>query len=144
MVFERSADGQVSGTYLQHGAVLHLRADRRYIVNPGSVGQPRDGDPRAAYAVWDTSAGTVQFARIGYDIGATQKQIAAAGLPAELGERLAVGSRAPHSTRPGRSGRWRSDPVRNADQEPVLLRQRRSATRRAARFRSTHTNRFQQ
>ena len=91
VVFERSADGQVSGTYMQHGTVLQLRPDRRYIVNPGSVGQPRDGDARAAYAVWDTSAGTVQFARIGYDIGATQKQIAAAGLPAVLGERLASG-----------------------------------------------------
>ena len=91
VVFEQSADGQVVGTYLEHGAEVHLRADRRYILNPGSVGQPRDGDERAAYAVWDISAGTKRFARIGYDIGATQKQIAAAGLPAVLGERLAVG-----------------------------------------------------
>lgn len=89
--FERHPDGHVVGTYMQHGAELQLRPDVRYILNPGSVGQPRDGDPRAAYAVWDTSSGTVTFARIGYDIGATQKQIAAAGLPAPLGERLASG-----------------------------------------------------
>jgi diadenosine tetraphosphatase ApaH/serine/threonine PP2A family protein phosphatase len=91
VAFMLDTDGQVVGTYMQHSTVLQLRPDARYILNPGSVGQPRDGDPRAAYALWDTGAGTVQFARIGYDIGATQKQIAAAGLPALLGERLASG-----------------------------------------------------
>jgi len=91
LAFERHTDGQVVVDHMQHGQVLHVRPDARYVLNPGSVGQPRDGDPRAAYAVWDTNAGTVRFARIGYDIGATQKQIDAAGLPAFLGERLASG-----------------------------------------------------
>lgn len=66
---------------LQHDQVIQMRSDARYILNPGSVGQPRDGDPRAAYALWDTNANSMTFRRIGYDVGATQKQIRAAGLP---------------------------------------------------------------
>jgi diadenosine tetraphosphatase ApaH/serine/threonine PP2A family protein phosphatase len=76
---------------MQRGQVVQLRPDTRYLVNPGSVGQPRDGDPRAAYALLDTTARTILFERVGYDIGATQKQIRAAGLPEILAERLATG-----------------------------------------------------
>ena len=60
-------------------------------VNPGSVGQPRDGDSRASYALLDTSAGTVTHRRVGYDIGETQRRMAAAGLPEALAERLSRG-----------------------------------------------------
>ena len=77
--------------HMQHGEVTLLQAGCRYIVNPGSVGQPRDGNPEAAYALWDTEAATIQFGRIGYDVGATQKQMLQAGLPAPLAERLAYG-----------------------------------------------------
>ena len=87
----RHADGRVQFGHMQRGEVVHLRPDTRYLLNPGSVGQPRDGDPRAAYALWDTTAGTIMFERVGYDIGATQKQIRAAGLPEILAERLATG-----------------------------------------------------
>jgi predicted phosphodiesterase len=61
------------------------------IVNPGAVGQPRDGDPRAAYAVVDTTACTVRFERVPYDVERAIEKIEAAGLPPELGERLREG-----------------------------------------------------
>ena len=64
---------------------------RRFVANPGSVGQPRDGDPRAAYALVDTAAHRITFHRIEYDIAAAQAKIRAAGLPEALASRLAVG-----------------------------------------------------
>ena len=60
-------------------------------VNPGSVGQPRDGDPRASYALVDSGEGTVTHHRVAYDIGETQRRMGEAGLPQALAERLAVG-----------------------------------------------------
>ena len=65
--------------------------DVRAIVNPGSVGQPRDGDPRASYAVYDSNAGTVTHRRVEYDIPATQRKMRERGLPHYLSERLAYG-----------------------------------------------------
>ena len=65
--------------------------DARSLANPGSVGQPRDGDPRAAYAVLDTAAGTVTFYRASYRIDETQRRIRARGLPEMFAERLAFG-----------------------------------------------------
>lgn len=61
------------------------------ILNPGSVGQPRDGDPRASYAIFDTERQEVVLRRVKYDVDATQKAIIDAGLPAQLASRLAVG-----------------------------------------------------
>jgi diadenosine tetraphosphatase ApaH/serine/threonine PP2A family protein phosphatase len=75
----------------QHKQTVQLRPGSRYIFNPGSVGQPRDGDPRAAYAIWDTEAATFRFERVPYDIAATQRQMRAAGLPAMLADRLTYG-----------------------------------------------------
>ena len=60
----------------------------RYIVNPGSVGQPRDGDPRAAYALYDPATCRIEFRRLAYDIEATQRQMADAHLPTSLITRL--------------------------------------------------------
>lgn len=91
MIFAQHADGEVTFGYTQHEESVQLRPGSRYILNPGSVGQPRDDNPRAAYAVWDTEAATIQFRRIGYDIGATQRQMRDAGLPEPLAERLAYG-----------------------------------------------------
>jgi len=62
-----------------------------YMINPGSSGQPRDGDARAAYAIYDTSAGEVTYYRVTYDVAGAQKKIHAAGLPGILADRLAVG-----------------------------------------------------
>ena len=62
-----------------------------WLLNPGSVGQPRDGDPRAAYAVIDTDAGTVTFYRASYRVDETQRRIRARGLPEMFADRLAFG-----------------------------------------------------
>lgn len=70
---------------------LELEADRRYILNAGSVGQPRDGDPRAAYLWLDTGAQTATLFRLAYPLERTQEKMAAAGLPPMLAERLAYG-----------------------------------------------------
>jgi diadenosine tetraphosphatase ApaH/serine/threonine PP2A family protein phosphatase len=67
---------------------LELEHDTRYLLNPGSVGQPRDGDPRAAYALYDNEARRVQFRRIAYPIEVTLEKIRSAGLPDVLGLRL--------------------------------------------------------
>ena len=69
---------------------LVLEEAARYLINPGSVGQPRDGDPRAAFAVYD-DAGTFLFRRVEYDVAEAQRRIAAAGLPQSLANRLAIG-----------------------------------------------------
>ena len=63
----------------------------RFLINPGSVGQPRDGDPRAAFAVLDTAAGRVTASRVAYDIAHTQRQMMEAGLPKPLITRLGHG-----------------------------------------------------
>ncbi|HUQ43942.1 MAG TPA: metallophosphoesterase family protein [Candidatus Limnocylindria bacterium] len=64
---------------------------RRALVNPGSVGQPRDGDRDASYLILDPEAGTVSWRRVPYDIRAVQQAMREAGLPASLAARLAVG-----------------------------------------------------
>jgi diadenosine tetraphosphatase ApaH/serine/threonine PP2A family protein phosphatase len=65
--------------------------DERTLINPGSVGQPRDGDPRAAYAVLDTEARTATFYRATYRVDETQRRIRARGLPEMFADRLAFG-----------------------------------------------------
>ena len=72
--------------------VIVSERGRRYIVNVGSVGQPRDRDPRAAYALWDIEAGRVEIRRVAYDVEAARRKIEAAGLPRFLADRLAVGA----------------------------------------------------
>jgi diadenosine tetraphosphatase ApaH/serine/threonine PP2A family protein phosphatase len=73
------------------GETLDLGTTDRFFVNPGSVGQPRDQDPRAAYAILDTTAGTVRFIRVEYDIARTQRQMQEFRLPLALIERLSYG-----------------------------------------------------
>jgi diadenosine tetraphosphatase ApaH/serine/threonine PP2A family protein phosphatase len=68
-----------------------LAKDAKYLVNPGSVGQPRDGDPRAAYGVMDAASRIVRLRRVAYPVESAQRKILAAGLPATLANRLAVG-----------------------------------------------------
>lgn len=68
-----------------------IQAGRKYFINVGSVGQPRDGDPRAAWALYDTEANTVEVRRVAYDIDTTRQKIIAAGLPTPLADRLLVG-----------------------------------------------------
>ena len=64
---------------------------QRMLINPGSVGQPRDGDPRASYAIYDSDEGTIYHHRTEYDVAATQRKMAEAGLPQYLIDRLPQG-----------------------------------------------------
>jgi diadenosine tetraphosphatase ApaH/serine/threonine PP2A family protein phosphatase len=72
-------------------ARVTLDNGRRYLINVGSVGQPRDRDPRAAYAIWDQDDRTVTIRRVDYDHRAAAHKIIAAGLPRPLADRLAYG-----------------------------------------------------
>lgn len=70
---------------------IELRSGMRYLINPGSVGQPRDGDARAAFAIYDEEARQVIMWRVAYRVDLAQEAILAAGLPASLAHRLAAG-----------------------------------------------------
>jgi predicted phosphodiesterase len=74
------------------GDSLDLDKDASYLINPGAVGQPRDGDPRAAYAIYDATNKVVAFYRAVYDVASAQRKIVAAGLPELLAVRLASGN----------------------------------------------------
>jgi len=85
-------DQTVEGTFIQNGPVeIKLEKGARYLINPGSVGQPRDRDPRAAYVIYDSEARKTKFYRVEYDVSACQKKILEAHLPSALAERLSVG-----------------------------------------------------
>jgi len=84
--------GSSGPDYEPFPTVVTAEAGRRYIVNVGSVGQPRDRDPRAAYAVWDVAAGRVEVRRVAYDVDTARAKIVAAGLPRFLADRLAAGA----------------------------------------------------
>jgi predicted phosphodiesterase len=70
---------------------LEIASDCGYLINPGSVGQPRDGDPRSAFLIYDSDAGFVLYRRVGYDIETAQEKIHRAGLPSILADRLSSG-----------------------------------------------------
>lgn len=70
---------------------LQLGKNNRYLLNPGSVGQPRDGDPRAAFAIADLGHQVVEFWRVSYDIESVQQRLRRAGLPEALAARLSAG-----------------------------------------------------
>jgi diadenosine tetraphosphatase ApaH/serine/threonine PP2A family protein phosphatase len=92
LIFRKHPDGHVDDPALADAdLLLELQSGYRYFLNPGSVGQPRNQDPRAAYAILDTDAGTVFFKRIEYDIAQTQRQMREAKLPNALIRRLEYG-----------------------------------------------------
>ncbi len=68
-----------------------LDAGKKYFINPGSVGQPRDRDWRAAYGIYHGERNVVEQRRVEYDLATAQRKIRAAGLPDRLADRLAVG-----------------------------------------------------
>jgi len=82
-------DARVAQVPFREGRPVALTG--RMLVNPGSVGQPRDGDPRSAYAVLDTDGGTMELQRSSYDVNEVQRRIRTRGLPGVLADRLAVG-----------------------------------------------------
>jgi predicted phosphodiesterase len=92
VVYQRGASGDLGLLPPdQEDVQLELDASVRYLVNPGSVGQPRNGDPRAAFAIYDGDLRMLTLRRIGYPIEEAQRRIFAAGLPASLAHRLALG-----------------------------------------------------
>ncbi len=85
-----TTDGALETVGVPAGGRLELEGGR-WLVNPGSVGQPRDDDARAAWALYDADAATIEFRRTPYDVAAAQNAILEAGLPSLLAHRLAEG-----------------------------------------------------
>ncbi|MBD5606244.1 MAG: metallophosphoesterase family protein [Candidatus Eremiobacteraeota bacterium] len=84
-------DGSIAHAHRQHGGTLELEPGVRYIVNAGSVGQPRDLNPDASFATYDSDARTIVWERVPYAFARTQAKIEAAHLPASLARRLELG-----------------------------------------------------
>ncbi len=84
---------EVGGLRAVGDQTQRLEAGERYLINPGSVGQPRDGDPRASFGLLtlDENGGQIEWHRVTYDIERTRQEIRQAGLPSELGDRLLSG-----------------------------------------------------
>ena len=92
VVFRRSEN--VFDGIMPEGAgplTIPIAGGLEYLVNVGSVGQPRDGDPRAAFGIYDAGARSLELRRVAYPIDAAQRRILNAGLPASLANRLAIG-----------------------------------------------------
>jgi len=83
----------VRDTTVRGGTYSKFRVEpgKKYFVNVGSIGQPRDGNPKAAYVIYDMAQQTIELRRLDYDIASAQKKIRAAGLPERLAARLALG-----------------------------------------------------
>ena len=84
-------DGVFEGTGIDRDTVIPLQRGVRYLVNVGSIGQPRDGDPRAAYGILDDEARELRTYRVRYPVERAQQKIIAAGLPPSLANRLRLG-----------------------------------------------------
>jgi diadenosine tetraphosphatase ApaH/serine/threonine PP2A family protein phosphatase len=87
----RDAEGKIGHKHMQHGGELKLEEEKRYIVDVGSVGQPRDLNPQACFVFYDEAAQHVQWVRYDYPIEEVQSKMRAAGLPAYLVDRLSLG-----------------------------------------------------
>jgi len=92
ITFEQSEDAVDSiGPSPLGETQIRLRSGFKYLLNPGAVGQPRDGDPRAAYAIVDEGRKQVELFRLNYPVEEAQAKVVKAGLPDVLAQRLAVG-----------------------------------------------------
>lgn len=91
-IFSIDATGSVRGALVHGEATFPLDGGRRFLINPGSVGQPRDRNPRASFAIVDTARMRAQFFRVSYNVLKTQRAIRKAGLPAILANRLKFGT----------------------------------------------------
>lgn len=90
--FEEKEPGRAPrAEFTPEGALLRLSEDRRYLINPGAVGQPRDGNPQASLALWDTEARTVEIVRFAYDLGEAQAKMRRVHLPESMASRLSLG-----------------------------------------------------
>jgi diadenosine tetraphosphatase ApaH/serine/threonine PP2A family protein phosphatase len=91
LVMIKDKKGNYDGWQLNDGDVVDASKFEKVIVNVGSVGQPRDADPRASFGIFDTEAKTIEIRKIGYNIAAVQEKMRKAGLPDFLIERLVYG-----------------------------------------------------
>ena len=91
-IFWLDDENMVWGEAVPTDALIRLKPSYRYLINPGSVGQPRDRNPEASFAIVDTTKHTAQFFRVPYDVAKTQSAILRAGLPAILAYRLTYGT----------------------------------------------------
>ena len=87
--FTKSPDGSIC--YSRIGLVK-IESANKYIINVGSVGQPRDADPKASYCIYDTDRKQAKIKRVSYDVETARKKIIEAGLPRFLGDRLLIGT----------------------------------------------------
>lgn len=90
--FVMRSDGAIAGWLIREPMSFRLEPGERYLINPGSVGQPRDRNPRAAYAIFDDVRQTIHFHRVEYELWKAQQPILEAGLPRILADRLLVGA----------------------------------------------------
>jgi diadenosine tetraphosphatase ApaH/serine/threonine PP2A family protein phosphatase len=90
-IYALGDDGSLSALTFYPGEPVRLAPTSRYIINVGSVGQPRDGDPRAAYLTLDTATHTIVLRRLEYPMAVTQTKVVANGLPPLLADRLGIG-----------------------------------------------------
>jgi len=90
-VYYQDATGRTYQQRLAHGGRIDIVPEFRYIVNVGSVGQPRDRNPQASFAWYDSALGIVEIRRLTYDVDRVQARIADTSLPPPLGERLTAG-----------------------------------------------------
>ncbi|MBA7661354.1 hypothetical protein ES703_69370 [subsurface metagenome] len=84
-------NNQIDYMNFSNGGYIEIHKNKRYIINCGSVGQPRDGNPQASYGIYDTNLKKVIINRVSYPIYQTKKKIINAGLPRVLAERLSIG-----------------------------------------------------
>jgi len=84
-------NNQIDYMNFSHGGHIEINKNKRYIINCGSVGQPRDGNPKASYGIYDLKCGIVNIYRVSYPIHLTQYKIINAGLPRSLADRLSYG-----------------------------------------------------
>src|SRR5207244_2118139 len=92
VIFAMDRHGRLRGASVRGETTVRLDREHRYLINPGSVGQPRDRNPQSSFAMFDARKMTVQFFRVTYDIAKTQIAILKAGLPPILAHRLAHGT----------------------------------------------------
>jgi predicted phosphodiesterase len=92
LLFEKRAKEEVEFVLMEEGETMQLElVSSKYLINPGSIGQPRDADPRASFILFDTDTGVIEYRRIEYEIDEVLDRILSAGLPPDLGSRLKKG-----------------------------------------------------
>lgn len=84
--------GKVAPVEIPLNGRIRLNEDEHYLLNPGSVGQPRNGDPRSSYFIFDTETNTVSYKLVKYNVSSTIKKINKANLPEFLAKRLLDGT----------------------------------------------------